>query len=377
MIKKIPLGQASAEDTLFWPHSSNGVYSCKSGYRFLKEEAAAQGEVVQDHQNRDKHIWKSIWSMHTPQKVKTMLWRACREALPTKQALVRRKVIDVSDCERCCNSTENSLHALWQCPELDPVWDNAELWGFRSSVQFLDLKELWSWLIMQKKDVELFAATVWMIWNQRNRVRLNLPAESLHQLAHTARTWLLEFQRRNVVRAPQVQQGTRRARSRWKPPRSEFLKINYDGAIFPNENKSGIGVVIRDGDGEVIASCSKLLHQAYSSREVEAMAAVTALSLASDIGVQQAILEGDSLEVFKAQTDDSVPLAPFGLFIDEVKSLSSQFVKLLYSHTFREGNSLAHGLARHAIGIPDFLVWMEDVPPHLYSVVQADLRGAF
>ena len=149
----------------------------------------------------------------------------------------------------------------------------------------------------------------------------------------------------------------------------------HDGAIFPKENKSGIGV--RDGDGEVIASCSKLLHQAYSSREVEAMAAVTALSLASDIGVQQAILEGDSLEVFKAQTEDSAPLAPFGLFIDEVKSLSSQFVKLLYSHIFREGNSLAHGLARHAIGIPDFLVWMEDVPPHLYSVVQADLRGAF
>ena len=165
MIKKIPLGQASAEDTLFWPHSSNGVYSCKSGYRFLKEEAAALGDVAQDHQNRDKHIWKSIWSMHTPQKVKTMLWRACREALPTKQALVRRKVIDDPVCERCCNSTENSLHALWRCPELDPVWANAELWGFRSSMQFLDFKELLSWLILQKKDVELFAAMVWMIWN--------------------------------------------------------------------------------------------------------------------------------------------------------------------------------------------------------------------
>ncbi|KAK4594619.1 hypothetical protein RGQ29_018340 [Quercus rubra] len=33
----------------------------------------------------------------------------------------------------------------------------------------------------------------------------------------------------------------------------------------------------------------------------------------------------------------TVSLAPFGLFIDEVKSLSSQFVKLLYSHTLREG----------------------------------------
>ena len=152
-----------------------------------------------------------------------------------------------------------------------------------------------------------------------------------------------------------MQQEPRWSRCRLKPPRNEFLKINYDGATFLKENKSGIGVVIRDGDGEVIASCSKLLHQAYSSREVEAMAAVTALSLALDIGVQQAILEGDSLEVFEAQRM-TVSLAPFGLFIDEVKSLSSQFVKLLYSHTLREGNSLAHGLAKYAIGIPDFLV---------------------
>lgn len=47
-------------DTLFWPHSSNSVYSCKTGYRFLKEEAAALGEVAQVQQSRDKHVWKSI-----------------------------------------------------------------------------------------------------------------------------------------------------------------------------------------------------------------------------------------------------------------------------------------------------------------------------
>ena len=160
MIKKIPLGRASSEDTLFWPHSSNGVYSCKTGYRFLKEEAAALGEVAQDQQSRDKHIWKSIWSLRTPQKVKTMPWRACREALPTKQALVRRTIIEDPVCERCCNSAETSLHALWRCPELDPMWANPELWSFRNSVHFLDFKELLLWLTLQKKDVELFAVMV-------------------------------------------------------------------------------------------------------------------------------------------------------------------------------------------------------------------------
>ena len=52
--------------------------------------------------------------------------------------------------------------------------------------------------------------------------------------------------------------------------------------------------------------------------------------------------------------------------------LSQSFQKLLYSHTKREGNSVAHSLARYANNIPDFLVWVEDVPPCIQSFVQAD-----
>ena len=32
LIKKIPLSYEASEDVLFWPHSSNGRYSCKTGY---------------------------------------------------------------------------------------------------------------------------------------------------------------------------------------------------------------------------------------------------------------------------------------------------------------------------------------------------------
>ena len=39
IIKAIPLSCVRMEDVLFWPYTSNGVYNCKSGYRFLKEKA--------------------------------------------------------------------------------------------------------------------------------------------------------------------------------------------------------------------------------------------------------------------------------------------------------------------------------------------------
>jgi len=48
----------------------------------------------------------------------------------------------------------------------------------------------------------------------------------------------------------------------------KLLKINFDGVVFPKENKSGINIVIRDNRGLVIASCSKKLHQAYNNGDI-------------------------------------------------------------------------------------------------------------
>ena len=99
------------EDVLFWPYTSNGVYSCKSGYRFLKEEAKME-VTNQVPSLRDKHVWKAIWSMQVPQKVKTFIWRACCNAMPMKQALVKRTIIAKSIYDRCRAEAKDPLHAL-------------------------------------------------------------------------------------------------------------------------------------------------------------------------------------------------------------------------------------------------------------------------
>ena len=42
LIKKIPLSGQVAKDILYWPYSTSENYSCRSKYRFLKEEAELQ-----------------------------------------------------------------------------------------------------------------------------------------------------------------------------------------------------------------------------------------------------------------------------------------------------------------------------------------------
>ena len=59
LIKKIPLSRSVAEDTLYWPFSTSGHHTCRSGYRFLKEEsellAHPQAPPICDK------VWKVIW----------------------------------------------------------------------------------------------------------------------------------------------------------------------------------------------------------------------------------------------------------------------------------------------------------------------------
>ena len=151
-----------------------------------------------------------------------------------------------------------------------------------------------------------------------------------------------------------------------------MVKINFDGALFSKEQKSGIGVVVRDAQGEVLASQSRTLSHVYSPFEVKGMATTSALQLASELGFQEVTLEGDCQVLMHALKYDSPFLSTDGIILDAVRSKARCFSKLHYSHVKREGNMVAHALAHFALNVTDYRVWMEDVPPQILSFVLVD-----
>ena len=74
-----------------------------------------------------------------------------------------------------------------------------ELWSFRNTVGFIDFKELLSWIILEARNLDLFAITAWTVWNQHNKVRLNQTAMALHQVASVSRAWWQEFRAHQVA----------------------------------------------------------------------------------------------------------------------------------------------------------------------------------
>ena len=132
-------------------------------------------------------------------------------------------------------------------------------------------------------------------------------------------------------------------------------------------------MVIRDNNGAVLASCLEKLHQAYKPEEVEALAALKAVTLACDLGFRKAILEGDSLGLIKALKSTEDSLSPIDLLVDDVKRVASSFERLVYSHVKRNGNRVTHSLAKNALRIPNFQVWMEDVSSHITLIFDLDV----
>ena len=82
---------------------------------------------------------------------------------------------------------------------------------------------------------------------------------------------------------------------------------------------------------------------------MEAIVANRALEFAREIGINDAILEGDSSLVHLALKRGEHSSSPFRLLVEDIKLSLASFSTLLYSHTKREGNKVAHGLTRHVI----------------------------
>ena len=134
-------------------------------------------------------------------------------------------------------------------------------------------------------------------------------------------------------------------------------------------------MVIRDHTGAVIASLTQLTAPALQPIEIEAIAASRALEFGQEIGITEAVLEGDSELIINSLKVGDQSIASVEPLLQDAIVFSNCYSKLLYSHCRREGNRLTHNLARYSIIVSNYVVWMEEVPNPLFTVVQQDVTN--
>ncbi|XP_075673787.1 uncharacterized protein LOC142643131 [Castanea sativa] len=120
---------------------------------------------------------------------------------------------------------------------------------------------------------------------------------------------------------------------RWSPPPTARYKINMDGAVFKTHKSPGVGVLIQDEQGQVVATLSQKIDAPLGALEVEAKAVKAGLHFARDIGISDFIMEGDSLVVYNALSGQSSPPSFVAFVIVGILDFCGGFLAGLISHT--------------------------------------------
>ena len=156
---------------MFWSHSPDGKYSVRSAYRLLMEEELSGAPSPFDL-TPTKRIWKGIWSLCVPNRVKMLLWRAGTDSLPSKTNLLKRRVLTDDICSGCKLKSETSFHALCSCSELFSVWKGKFEWLINLSKECSSFVEVIQLCQSRNDLLELFTMIVSLIWTHRNQVKV-------------------------------------------------------------------------------------------------------------------------------------------------------------------------------------------------------------
>uniref|UniRef100_A0A2N9FN80 Protein kinase domain-containing protein n=1 Tax=Fagus sylvatica TaxID=28930 RepID=A0A2N9FN80_FAGSY len=333
----VPLSLRHQNDSLVWGGTKNGVYAVRSGYHFLMTEKT-QANAGPSDTTQLSQLWNTIWSLQIPPKVRHFLWRACHESLPTRNNLHHRHILDDPRCANCSNQRETALHALWQCKAIKKAWQTFS-WGRRlyetPYLDFLDLLHRCT-QILSPTELQLFSMVSWLIWYHRNRLRLQQPTDPITQIAPQAQQLLTEFANgQEQLPMPLIQPRSPEA-IKWQPPTPGRYKVNYDGAIFSNTNEAGLGVIIRNDQGEVMGSLCQRIPFPHSVEAVEASAARYAIQFAKDLGIMKIDLEGDSKIIVDALLLAGPCSTIYGHIIEDIKQIAKVFSSVQFKHRERK-----------------------------------------
>lgn len=165
-----------------WLKAMSRSYSVKSDYRLLCDSEHSNLASASNSE-ASKKFWAGVWRLNVPSKVKSFVWRACTNSLPTLANLLKRKMVSSPTCSSCLREPETILHAVWGCDSIKSVW-NRDFSGLNGGTHPLEsFAELFGLVLVNPRGAELFAMTCWSLWTRWNKSRLGDRIEPLNKVS--------------------------------------------------------------------------------------------------------------------------------------------------------------------------------------------------
>ncbi|XP_075633692.1 uncharacterized protein LOC142606188 [Castanea sativa] len=240
--------------------------------------------------------------------------------------LSRRVISDSGEytdnrCEVCKIEAETEIHALWNCGVTRDVWA-----GYSAQLQKCvggqaDVLQLMEELMdcLSTNELEHFLVQAWVIWNQRN----------------------------GIIHGRKLQ------------------PLEEGGTL-------GIGAIIRNDKGEVMAALSVKGPPMTCSEEAEILACHRAVEFVVECGFIELVLEGDNQALMNALSSRKGLMSWLGHILQDVICMLNGLRWLQVLFAKRSANTVAHALARYAKDLLEDVVWLEDSPPLVVEALYCD-----
>ncbi|XP_041017915.1 uncharacterized protein LOC121260135 [Juglans microcarpa x Juglans regia] len=212
---------------------------------------------------------------------------------------------------------------------------------------------------MESKIIQEFAMVASKIWWRRNNLVFKCVFAHPKVIVQKARSILDVLNEELGCSSSKVCTSAKV----WQAPPSNWLKTNWDSAIDKARGIIGVGVVVRDSTGKIIATMRTKKHLFPDPLLAESFGALKIVQFGLKLGLTKVIIEGDSLQVINSLRRDKEGCNSATMFVCEAKQLLENFAKWEVSHVRRNGNSIAHLLAKDALSNYDHIVTLEDLPP--------------
>ncbi|KAG7967769.1 hypothetical protein I3843_08G116200 [Carya illinoinensis] len=250
-------------------------------------------------------------------------------------------------------SVRNAAHALFFCNDVRQVWMDycPELGEIVSDLSFWDLANLAR--DRGSHDVlATFLVVAWGLWNRRNKFIYEDASLTINTAVNNALSLKQEYSK------VQVFHGFDKRINHvvyWHAPPIGYLKLNVDGATFSDYFSAGVGIILRDHNGDVVVAASKVEREVSSPEFIEAIALLRGLQLCAQWGVPKIILESDSLILVNSLNEGAKYLTEFDFILQDIRRLMHGFEETRLEHVHRLGNGAAHQLARYAKEVEDIV----------------------
>ena len=379
-ISKITLPSNSQNDTLIWPHSSNGDLSFKQAYCF--------------YANHSKVEWADhLWHSFIPPRISFTVWKILLNKVSTHDNLRKRGCTFVSRCDLCKVETENVDHLFTNCHFASLLWK--WIWDTFHIQTPLPTTVNALWNLVRKVNLSsqlkiLFIAcclvNLFAIWEVRNKWIFHnirpVPSRTLHYIKgwlqdlaplmpghmNNSQLDLLILKTLNINgvhrKNPQIIEVI------WTPPHFHWIKCNTDGMALGCPGNAAIGGVFRTFRG-FSKGCFCLNIGIQTAFVAELLAFMQAIELAWEKNWFHIWFELDS----KAVVDcvNNTAYSPPWQLLNRWRNCRDMMnnMQLYITHTFREGNAVADKLSKQGIKYPS-LQWWSSYPSWLSSLLSHD-----